>query len=58
MPNVDTCYGEEYRQRVLAVSGGQGGNLRADKESFPEKGTFKHQHPENGSRNNERMNAK
>lgn len=45
-------------RRVLAVSGGQGGNLRADKESFPEKGTFKHQHPENGSRNNERMNAK
>ena len=44
--------------RVLAVSRGQGGNLRADKESFPEKGTFKHQHPENGSRNNERMNAK
>jgi len=47
--NVHTCYKEENRGKCQEV--------KVDKRSFSNKGTFKHKHPANGSRNRERMNA-
>lgn len=53
---------KNIEKRALAVSGGHGGHLRVDKESFSEKMTFEHKQHKNGSRNKEtmkeRMNAK
>ena len=40
--------GKNIEGRALAMSGGQDGHLRIDKNNFPEKTTFKHKHPENG----------
>lgn len=45
--NVHTCYKEENRGKCQEV--------KVDKRSFSNKGTFKHKHPANGSRNRERM---
>lgn len=47
--NVDTCYKDKNIGKCQEV--------KVDKGSLSKKGTFKHKHPANGSRNKERMNA-
>lgn len=47
--------GKTIERRTFGVSEGQDGHLRLGRENFPEKTTFEHKHPKNGSRNKGRM---